>query len=351
MNIQAIHLLCFMKSCSRVYLISIILLVFYLPIGACQMVCGLNFVAPPSPFKDNPMVAVTAVNANWISVIPYAFTPRDGNPIVRHDTSGGQLWGESPDGIRKTIRLAHEEGLKVMLKPQIYIPGSWPGALSFATDSNWEKWETAYQNYIQIYVNYAVKYDIEAFCIGTEFRESIRKRPAFWSKLITHIRSTYSGSLTYASNWDDYYEVPFWSELDVIGIDAYFPISQLPNPDLSILIMKWDSIMKVLSKFAEQYDKKILFTEYGYLSVEGAAGKNWELERDIKSRPISEVAQRDALEALLTTCEKYPVWIGGFLWKWFPEGKGHEGYIERDYTPQGKLSEETLTRLFKMHTL
>lgn len=315
--------------------------------GQALEVAGLSFVAPPRPFDGNPMVEVASVNANWISVIPYAYT-RLGQPFVHHDRHHGQWWGERPEGIRETIRLAHKEGIKVMLKPQVYIPGSWPGGLSFDAADDWSVWEKEYRDYIFTYIKIANELNVEAFCIGTEFRLSVQNRSEFWEDMIHEIRLSYNGHLTYAANWDDYEEVSFWDKLDIIGIDAYFPLSEATTPSVEELQVQWKHIMDKLSAFAEDNKKHILFSEFGYLSVDGAAGKNWELEKNINSRKVNELAQKNALEALLTTCSSYPCWVGGFLWKWFPAGKGHEGYPERDYTPQGKLAEDLVEKIYGM---
>ena len=94
---------------------------------------GLTFVAPPEPFPKNPMPAINSVGATWISVVPYAYTRLD-VPNVRFSEQGGQWWGERPEGIRETIRMAHEHEINVMLKPQVYVPYGWTGALDFKTD-------------------------------------------------------------------------------------------------------------------------------------------------------------------------------------------------------------------------
>ena len=101
---------------------------------------GLTFVAPPEPFPENPMPAVQSTGASWIAVVPYAFT-RPGDASVRFDENGQHWWGERPAGARETIRLAHEAGIKVMLKPQVWIPRHWTGTLDFATDAEWDSWE------------------------------------------------------------------------------------------------------------------------------------------------------------------------------------------------------------------
>lgn len=307
---------------------------------------GLTFVAPPEPFPENPMPAVTSVGANWIAVIPYAFTRKD-IPKLRYNEHGGKWWGESPAGVRESIRLAHAAGLKVMVKPQVWIPGGWTGTLDFAQDSSWEAWEAGYERYILHFATLADSTGAEMFCIGTEFRAAIERRPQFWRQLIQKIKQVYTGKLTYSSNWDDWDKVPFWHELDYIGLGGYFPLIDAAHPGIAALQEAWKPIRDRLRDFSAAQKKPVLFTEWGYLSVDGCGWRNWELEQGIENRNINQQAQANCMEAMLSTFQPEAWWAGSFLWKWFPNMRGHEGYPERDYTPQGKLAEETLKRWYK----
>ncbi len=306
---------------------------------------GLTFVAPPEPFPANPMPAVKSTGANWIAVVPYAFT-RPGQPTVHYSEFGGQWWGERPEGVRETVRLAHEAGIRVMLKPQVYIPGAWTGSLDFAGDTDWTQWEAGYEKYILIMARLADSAGVDLFCVGTEFNAAIARRPAFWTGLIEKVRNTYRGKLTYSANWDDWSRVPFWDRLDYIGLGGYFPLVDAPTPDVDALKKAWQPICQRLRAFSQEHHRPVLFTEFGYLSVDGSGGRNWELEKGIESRPINELAQANCYEALFSTLQYEPWWAGGFLWKWFPNMRGHEGYPERDYTPQGKIGEITLRKWY-----
>lgn len=307
---------------------------------------GLTFVAPPEPFPANPMTAVQSVGSTWISVVPYAFTRQD-VPNVRFSEHGGQWWGERPEGVRETIRMAHEHGIKVMLKPQVYVPRGWTGTLDFKTDADWEQWEAAYERYILRFAALADSTGAELFCIGTEFNNAIQKRPKFWTDLIQKIKSVYRGKLTYSSNWDDWERVPFWKELDYIGLGGYFPLVDAVTPEVEQLKLAWKPIHERLKKISQENGRPVLFTEFGYLSVDGCGWRNWELERGIEERNINQQAQANCLEALFATFQPEDWWAGGFLWKWFPNMRGHEGYPERDYTPQGKLGEAVLKKWYK----
>lgn len=303
-------------------------------------ISGVTVVSPPSPFEKDPYPAVQKIHPNWVSLVPYGMTPK-GQPQVNFG-SNQYWWGEGSEGITESIELAKKNGLKIMLKPQIWIRGGWVGDMDFDNESDWLTWEKDYRAYIMSFVNIAIQNDVELICVGTEFRLSVQKREAFWRSLIKDIREIYTGQLTYSSNWDSYQKVPIWDVLDFVGISAYFPLSDMDTPPTMLLTYRWRKHVKQLRKFSEKHDRPILFTEYGYLSVDGAAGKTWELEKKVHSLNINEQAQANGYEALFTSFWNEDFWAGGFLWKWFPNGQGHEGYPERDYTPQNKIAESVL---------
>lgn len=301
---------------------------------------GLTFVAPPGEFPNNPMPPIVNVGADWIAIIPYAFT-RIGEAQVYYGSSR-QWWGERVEGIEETIRLAREQDIKVMLKPQVYIPGSWTGNLDYENQEDWENWETGYEEYILLMADIAQKFELELFCVGTEFKISANKREDYWRTLIEKIRAVYKGELVYASNWDAYENVPFWDAIDYVGINAYFPLVNEKTPTVEALKTAWKPILKTMEAFQEKVNRPIIFTEFGYLSVDGCTYNTWELESKVRSLSINEQAQANAYQALFETFWKEDWWLGGFLWKWFPNMEGGEGYNSRDYTPQEKKGAETL---------
>ena len=47
---------------------------------------------------------------------------RDGSPEFRYNkSSDGHWWGESPKGVSECAKMAHQKGLKVMLKPHAWV--------------------------------------------------------------------------------------------------------------------------------------------------------------------------------------------------------------------------------------
>ena len=300
---------------------------------------GLNFVAPPKPIDSSVMLAVKGVNANWIAVIPYAFTP-GGEAMVKYSFKGNwKWWGETPEGVSETIIAAHRRGIAVMVKPQVFMHGGFTGNMSFSKESDWAQWERQYEDYILPFASLADSLHAEMFCVGTEFEKSVLQRGAFWRSLIGKVKARYKGKVTYAANWDEYEKVPFWDMIDYVGINAYFSLSQSATPTVEELTTAWQPLLKQIRGFQKRVGKPIVFTEFGYMSVDGCAYRNWELEKDLGSKTINEVAQANALEALLGVFYQESYWKGGFVWKWYPGMQGHEGYPGKDYTPQGKKGE------------
>lgn len=301
-------------------------------------------VAPPSTFHEDPMPEMKRVSADWVALVPYAFIPRN-SPSVRFG-SNRQWWGERKEGIVESIKLAKENNLKIMMKPQVWMHGKWVGDMDLETEDDWLIWEADYERYIMSFVDLAIETGVEMICIGTEFKIAAVKREEFWRRLIKRIRKDYNGLLTYSANWDSYKMIPFWDALDFVGISAYFPLTDASTPNVYYLKYKWSPIKKRLGRFSQKVRRPVLFTEYGYLSVDGCAHNTWELEQKRGELTVNEQAQANALEALYSSFWGEEWWLGGFLWKWYPNGMAQEGRREKDYTPQGKLSEDTIKKWY-----
>ena len=78
----------------------------------------------------------------------------------------------------------------------------------------------------------------------------------------------YPGGLGYnlIENWDNYDKVPFWNQLDIIGIDAYFSYSNQETPTVSELKKSMIHQAEQLEVFSKQNNKSISFLEYGFRS-------------------------------------------------------------------------------------
>lgn len=305
---------------------------------------GMTLVAPSDSFPHNPFIELKELNIDWVAVVPYAFTPENKSEVLFGN--GHQWWGETPHGAEVTIIKAKENGMKIMLKPQLWMHRTWVGDMRFSSDDKWKEWERGYENYIMTFAEIAERHKVEILCIGTEFKKALVEREFFWRALIKKVRSKYSGLITYCSNWDEFETVKIWDAVDLIGVSAYFPLSEEKTPDVMNLVKKWKPIKKKMAAVSKKFEKQILFTEYGYLSVDGCAGKTWILEKNRRQIPANEKAQCNALEALYTSFCDEPFWAGGFQWKWYLEGTHRKQFREHGYTPQGKKALEVIGKWY-----
>jgi hypothetical protein len=303
---------------------------------------GMNLVAPIKELKTTTLEELQAHHVNSVSLIPYAFVDVD-NATIQYNNKR-QWWGEKTEGIIASNKLAHDYKMTVMLKPHLWVNhGFYTGNLDFATDAEWIKWEADYEKYILDFAKLAQYEKMELFCFGTELGNAIAKRPQYWSQLIVKIRKIYTGKLTYAANWDDFDKVPFWKELDYIGIDAYFPLSNAVTPTVPELNKAWKAHIIKMDKLQAKINKKIIFTEFGYRNSDKAAQEPWKESQNT----INNLAQANAYESLFQTLTIKSWFAGGFAWKWYADEYHKQKKNNIDYTPQDKPALETIKKWYK----
>ena len=306
------------------------------------LISGVNMEAPSNPVDSSCFINMHRIGAKWVSIIPFAFS-RQGQTIVRYN-EGRQWWGEREEGIVTCITLAHEANMKVMLKPQLWVGGNvYTGHFKCNTDSAWKEWEKNYLNYILHNAIIAEKTKADLFCIGTEMDASVKERPLFWDKLIDTVKKIYKGEITYAANWGCFKEFTSWEKLKFIGIDAYFPLSPSVTPTVEELLKGWQPHYEDIKSFSELKKKPILFTEYGYRSIDKCAEEPW---LSNNTRPVNMQAQQNAYEALYKQFIPQSWFAGGFLWKWHVNDFKAGGLTNNNYTPQNKPVELTIKQWY-----
>jgi hypothetical protein len=126
----------------------------------------------------------------------------------------------------------------------------------------------------------------EAWVRSTTFNASIprinaraEKLDARWRDLIRAVRTEYRGKVTYAANFDQYQRVGFWDDLDLIGINAYFPLRNANEPATAeVLERGWTRVFGEIDRFrreAKLEDRRVLFTELGYTYRRGSTIEPW----------------------------------------------------------------------------
>jgi len=307
----------------------------------------VNLVAPADSITVAAYASLKKIEAGWIALNPYAYC-QQGMPQVQFDEKK-QWWGECTSGVQAMIGYARQCNLKVMLKPHIWLSHhNWAGDFDIERGQDWRKWEREYEHYILHYVQLAEAMGVEIVCMGTELTHPVEKRPFFWKHLIREIRVVYHGKITYAANWDNYQFIPFWKELDYIGVDAYFPLSEEQEPTEKELKKAWLPYLRQMKAFSDSVSKPVLFTEYGYRSINQAAWKQWELpEYWEEGGKVNMQGQANSYAAIYAAVWQQEWFAGGFLWKWYTDHT-LANPENTDYTPQGKPVETVIKRWYSV---
>jgi len=302
---------------------------------------------PPEP---EALQRLKDLGATHITLVSFGFQRRMDVPRIRMHTDAG-WYSESDAGIHALAKQARALGLGLILKPHLWVgdysaEGQSRSDIAFDTESTWTQWEDAYRRFLMHYAHLADSTNADVLVIGTELESVVAARPDFWRGLIDSVRAVYDGKLTYAANWYKAYDrVPFWNALDFVGVQAYFPISEVDDPSLPALRAGWQSHRTALRRVAADANRPVLFTELGYRSVDYAAAEPWTWPRRGESRDRSpdHALQADLYRAFFDEVMPAPWFAGAILWKWHPDAEGDRPL---SFTPQDKPAEGVIRNGF-----
>jgi len=246
---------------------------------------------------------------------------------------------EERDG--ELVRAAHASGLRVLLKPHLWIDRSWHGEVRMTNDADWRAFFEGYADFLAAWARFATAHGVEALCIGTELDGTLG-REREWRAGIAELRALYPGRLLYAAHWRHVEDVPFQDALDAIGVTAYYPLAA-DEDTLDSIVAAWEPIRAELRGLARRHDRPVVFAELGYRPVRGALAEPWEHAARGTFDPL---VQARALEAALEVFEGEP-WFGGmYLWEWqsllFRASWQGPPRQSTGYSPQGLAGEGVL---------
>jgi hypothetical protein len=324
--------------------LKLLFLLFIIGIQSCKTqaikVNGVSFVASREVVNDHHIQHVVNLNANFAAVMPFGFIKDLAQPNIVFNTKK-QWFGETKAGAKQYIEVLTKKNIKVMLKPQIWVwHGEFTGLIEMQNEDDWGVLESSYSAFILEYAKLAQEKQVDIFCIGTELEKFIENRPEYWNALIIKIKKIYKGKLTYAANWDEFKRTPFWDTLDFIGVDAYFPVSESKTPTITECLEGWEVHKKVVSSISKKFDKPVLFTEYGYRSVDYSGKEPWKSDRSMNQ--VNLEAQNNTTQALFETFWTEDWFAGGFIWKWFHNHETAGGNQNTRFTPQNKPVEDLI---------
>lgn len=284
------------------------------------------------PQIDQSLAEMPKVGANWVQ-----FTPSWGQQATNSSViaSTGRTMPDA--NLERAITLAHQRGLKVQLTPHLELPVPELQSRSEIRPDDRAAWFASYTAFIGHYADLARRLQVDQFAVGSELASISDDRPG-WLSVIKDVRSRYNGPILYAAEPGEYARVPFWDAVDLIGIDAYWPLSAAPTTDAEALQRAWEPIKAELAAFSAQQNRRIVFTEAGFTSQRGTTTHpaNWMI-----STVPDEIEQAAGYQSLLAAFSDQPWWDGVYWWVWnaLPDnGSDHA----TNFSPRGKSAEAVL---------
>lgn len=234
----------------------------------------------------------------------------------------------TPAAVRAAAEAALARGLTVSIKPHVDLDEG--SARNRIDPSDPTAWFASYRAFLLPWARLADSLGAVRFVAGTELGGTL-EHEAEWRATFAALRGVFHGRLVYAAAWDEAEQVPFWDALDLVGVDAYYPVAAREDAGRSELLAGWSPWLARLERLHERTGRRILLTEIGYRSIAGAGVEPYALDT---AGAIDLAGQADLYWAALQATGDLP-WMEGLEW-WNFRADGAGGPADGDFTPYGK---------------
>jgi hypothetical protein len=284
--------------------------------------------------------------ANWVSLTPFGRT-YDLRP------SGIDLTFEAPfeenrEAVRRGIQMAHARGLRVLLVPHLWVEtGGWRAEIDPGTDEGWARWAVQYAHFLVAWAKVAEQEHADMLSVGVELRSWVTTaRAPMFRDVIRRVRELYHGPLTYSANWDDVQDTLILGELDVIGINAFYPLTDKENATFEEMLGGGKKVAEQVQQLSRVWRRPVLFTEIGYTTRPDPALRPWEWPDKMQHVKVDQEAQALAYRALIATLIELPEFLGFFVWRVYADPDDQSQEAEWGFSPRGKLAEGVIRDAF-----
>jgi hypothetical protein len=282
------------------------------------------------------------LGATWVSLTPFgrvADLVPSGVSLTFEET-----YENNRKAVLRAVGQAHRQGLRVLLVPHLWVEsGGWRGEIEPGDDDAWERWSKSYGAFLHAWAEVAREGRVDMLAVGVELRSwATTTRAPSLAALVREIRSVYPGPLTYAANWDDAEQTVIWGELDVIGVNAFFPLASENGAGPEKLLEGGRDVATRLRALSDEWRKPIVLTEFGYTTRPDPAVRPWEWPDSMTNVAVDELAQADAYAALLAPLIDETWLLGAFMWRLYADPDDVSQEAEWGFSPRGKLAELVL---------
>ncbi len=308
--------------------------------------CNISFSTTAA---NHSLTQLAATGANWVSIVVTQYQETANSTKVFPVTQ--PIFGSyytyitaTDDSLRIAVQRSHALGLSVMLKPQVDLlndSAHWRGNIGDGFSSQqWDAWFASYGAMLLNYAKLAQQEHVEMLAVSTELIAACLQPPKErWLQLLKKVRAVYNGRLVNAANWGgEETGLTWWDAVDMIGVDAYYPLNVPDDATVPQLVDAWQPIVAKLANLSSFWQRPVLFTEIGYCST------------DCKRSAVPVTAadltfQARRYEAVMTAFRPFQWHTGFFWWAWSTD-PGSGGQQDRCITPAYKPAENVLRSFY-----
>lgn len=286
---------------------------------------------------------LVALGSNWVSFTPFGRMWSTRDPDVRMDFEAP--FRDNREAVKRVIAQAHARGLWVLLIPHIWTDtGGWRGEIAFDDARGWQRWFAAYTRFVTAWARVAEEAGADMLSVAVEMCSS-SGRPE-WQGVIDAIRREYRGLLTYSANWDEEDRVTFWDRLDVIGIQAFYPLAERPGASLDALRRAAVERADRIERWALREGRPVMFTEFGYTARTDPTLRPWEWPDGMQNVRVDAHAQAEGYRALMEAFIPRRWFAGGFVWRYYSNPMDSSQEAPWGFSPRGREGEQVLRELY-----
>lgn len=293
-----------------------------------------------SPAYERTLDEAVAMGATWVSLTPFGrvwdLTPEG------IDMTFEAPWPDNRAAVLRAIRQARARGLRVLVVPHLWVEsGEWRALIDPGDEAGWARWAAAYRAFVLSWAEVAREGDADMLSVGVELRTWVTSpaRAASMREVIDAVRGVYPGLLTYSANWDDVEHTLILDGIDVVGINAFYPLAHQDGAPLGALVEGGQRVADGLGWLAGGVGKPVVLTEVGYTTRKDPAIRPWEWPDGMTGVVVDQQAQAEAYHALIAPLVGSRWCAGFFVWRLYADPDDVSQEAEWGFSPRAKLAE------------
>ena len=286
------------------------------------------------------------LGATWVSITPFG-------QIWDLNSTEINLTFEAPyeknrQGIVAFLKEAKRLGLRTLVIPHLWVetPGLWRGEINFENVEDWQSYQKNYRAFVLSWAEAANAGGADMFSIGVECKSWSGRFGPYWQSLIADVRAVFDGDLTYSANWDEAEDVIFWDLLDMIGVNAFYPLARQNGASDATYLAHAKKHAQKIGQLANTLSRPVVFVEVGYTTRANAAVEPWLWPDGMTNVVLDEHEQARALKATFNAFIPERWFMGFFIWRYYAYLHDVSQEARWGFSPHAKEAAEVLAETF-----